>query len=324
MTTMLLGVLLAMHAAAVDGPTAMPARFEAGMVYVDPVTVAGTPIHLYTDSGGGLFVVESLVKRLALKTEKTIIDGEPHEVVSLPPFKPDASIPPATGRSGRFPVMPDSANDMKDWLSIDGMLGEAWFGGHVWTWNYPRKQLVLQGADWKPDALATRVPLGFRKDKDGKRETNFARIPITIDGDTFDVLLDTGAMTKLTPDALIALGDDGPALRSTSMIVDERFRAWRAKHPDWRVIEAAQANTKSAMIEVPEVTIAGATVGPVWFTWRPDKNFHDFMSGMMDGRVEGAIGGNALGHFEMTVDYPGSAGYFRCTENCKATPRPAP
>ena len=74
MTTMLLGVLLAMHAAAVDGPTAMPARFEAGMVYVDPVTVAGTPIHLYTDSGGGLFVVESLVKRLALKTEKTIIE----------------------------------------------------------------------------------------------------------------------------------------------------------------------------------------------------------------------------------------------------------
>ena len=71
------------------------------------------------------------------------------------------------------------------------------------------------------------------------------------------------------------------------------------------------------MIEVPAVEIGGASVGPVWFTWRPDKNFHDYMSGMMDGRVEGAIGGNALAHFVMTVDYPGAAAYFRCARDCK-------
>jgi hypothetical protein len=108
------------------------------------------------------------------------------------------------------------------------------------------------------------------------------------------------------------------------MIVDSRFNAWRKAHPDWRVIDDAQERTGSAMIEVPEVGLAGATVGPVWFTWRPDKNFHEYMSGMMDGRVEGAIGGNALSHFVMTVDYPGAAAYFRCAQDCKARPRRAP
>jgi hypothetical protein len=40
------------------------------------------------------------------------------------------------------------------------------------------------------------------------------------------------------------------------------------------------------MIEVPEVEIAGSLVGPVWFTWRQDKSFHEFMSSMMDKQVE--------------------------------------
>jgi hypothetical protein len=323
MTTLLIGLLLAMPAAAAEGPTPMPARFETGMVYVDPVTTDGKSIHFYTDSGGGLFLVDTAVKRLGLKTARATVDGEQHEYVNLPPFKPGKSVPSPLGNDGRIYIMP-AEMAKKQWFNDDGMLGEAWFGGHVWTWNYPHERLVLEGSGWKPDAAATRVPLGFRTDKDGHRETNFARIAITVDGEAFDVLLDTGAMTKLTPEALAALGDNGPALRSTSMIVDERFKAWHAKHPDWRVIEAAQQDTKSAMIEVPAVTIAGATVGPVWFTWRPDKSFRDYMSGMMDGRVDGAIGGNALGHFEMTVDYPRGAGYFRCIADCKATPRPAP
>jgi hypothetical protein len=120
------------------------------------------------------------------------------------------------------------------------------------------------------------------------------------------------------------LKDGEPAHRATSMIVDSRFQAWRKKHPGWRVIEAAQEGSNAAMIEVPEVGLGGATVGPVWFTWRPDKNFHEYMSGMMDGKVEGAIGGNALSHFAMTVDYPGKAAYFRCTRDCKPRQRPAP
>ena len=64
------------------------------------------------------------------------------------------------------------------------------------------------------------------------------------------------------------------------------------------------------MIEVPEVSIAGFRVGPVWFTERPDPNFHQYMSQWMDRRVDGALGGNALRFFRVTVDYPVAVAHF--------------
>ena len=204
------------------------------------------------------------------------------------------------------------------------MLGEAWFGGHVWTWNYPAGKLRLEGSDWKSAPTAIRVSLGFPVDKKGNRDDNFARIAIGVDGKRFDVLLDTGATTTLTTEALKTCADNLPAERATSFVVDTQFQAWHKAHPDWRVIEQAEAGTKAAMIEVPQVEIAGSQVGPVWFTWRADKNFHEFMSGMMDKQVEGAIGGNALSHFVMTVDYLGAAAYFRCVKDCGIKPRSAP
>ena len=58
------------------------------------------------------------------------------------------------------------------------------------------------------------------------------------------------------------------------------------------------------MIEVPSLTLGGVTLGPVWFTRRPDDAFHTFMSGMMDQPVEGALGGNAFAGRTFTLDYP--------------------
>lgn len=74
------------------------------------------------------------------------------------------------------------------------------------------------------------------------------------------------------------------------------------------------------MIEVPEISVAGYTVGPVWFTRRPDKNFHEYMSQWMDKRVEGALGGNALYHFRITIDYPRAVAVFE-KANAKTQPR---
>jgi len=110
--------------------------------------------------------------------------------------------------------------------------------------------------------------------------------------------------------ALAALRDGRAAERATSFITASNFEKWRQAHPDWRVIENADMPLNEPMIEVPGIAIAGHTVGPVWFTRRADKNFHEFMSRFMDKRVEGAIGGNALRHFRVTVDYPGAVAVF--------------
>ena len=316
----LLLALVALPAA--DGPIAMPAHFDANLVRVTPETKDGKKLLLYTDSGGGLFLTSAAVARLGLATETNPGDaesgGKPYELAKLPALKPGAWIPAPNESQSGFLVMPTEMLAKQGFTGEeDGLLGQSWFGGRVWTWDYPAGHLTLEGSTWKPDASATRVPIGLRED------TSFPRISIRVDGKDFDVLLDTGAMTTLKPAALAALGDKGPAHRATSMIVDSLFTAWRTKHPDWRVIDDAQERSGAAMIEVPAVGIGGATVGPVWFTWRPDRNFHDGMSSMMDGKVEGAIGGNALSHFAMTVDYPGKAAYFRCTRDCGVKPQPA-
>ena len=57
--------------------------------------------------------------------------------------------------------------------------------------------------------------------------------------------------------------------------------------------------------------MAGYTVGPVWFTRRPDPSFHQFMSQYMDKQVEGALGGSALKFFRVTVDYPNAVAALR-------------
>jgi hypothetical protein len=244
---------------------ALPVDFTENRFFVTPMTVKGEKLRLYTDSGGGLFLFSGTVKRLGLPA-KTMEDGqEKLEIVALPAFRPEASIPPPVGNGGQLPA-------------VDA--------GH-------------------------RVSLGFKTDKDGQRLLNFPRIAATVDGETLDLLFDTGATVVLSPEALAKLGDKGPALRGTSFIAAVHFDAWRQKHPDWRVVENADLGVKGEpMIEVPAVTVAGYTVGPVWFTRRPDPNFHQGMSQYMDRQVEGALGGSALRFFRVTVDYPNAVAVF--------------
>ncbi len=84
-----------------------------------------------------------------------------------------------------------------------------------------------------------------------------------IDGDTLDLLFDTGVATDLTNTALQFLKDNRPAIRATSFITASVFERWRKAHPDWRVIENAENKTKSARIEVPEIKIGGYLTGAV-------------------------------------------------------------
>jgi hypothetical protein len=293
----------------------LPVLYSADRFFATPVTAKGETLHLYTDSAGGQFLSTSAVKRLGLKVKETVPgdnEGETYPMFELPPFRPGAGIPLPLVHGGLIPTLPEKqekqhANDFQD-----GLLGQAWFSGRVWTWDYPGHKLL-----WLPDGglpavdPSHRVALGFKADGFGKRLLDFPRLQATIDGETLDLLFDTGAMVVLGPEALAKLGDKGPSIRGTSFIVATRFDAWRKKHPGWRVIEKADQNMKGEpMIEVPTVTVAGYTVGPVWFTRRADPNFHGFMSQFTDKQVEGALGGSALKFFRVTVDYPNAVAAF--------------
>jgi hypothetical protein len=312
MRSSILLVLFAARAAAADPvagrPVALPTEYAEHRFYVTPVTADGVRLRCYTDSGGGgIFLFDDRARTLGL-TRTTIGTGDDkQETVAWPQWRAGAAIPASVEQSywvvppGKFPLP-----------ATDCFLGHNWFGGRVWTFDYPAKTLWSRAAgDVPPHDKAHEAALTFKMDGD-KRANQFPRIEAIVDGERIPFLLDTGAMVTLTKSARAILHDEGPALRGGSFITARTFDKWHHKHPAWRVLETADDVGKAqlSMIEVPEVTVGGYTVGPVWFAQRPDGNFDQFMSGMMAAHVEGALGGSALHYLRVTVDYPRAIAVF--------------
>lgn len=280
----------------------VPTRHDEDRFFARPVAArTGETLDIYLDTGGNNFLYADVADRLALE-RVTLGEGEDTYIeVKFPALAAGSEMPLPHTREGRVLLFERDA-DSEGW---SGMLGPEWFGGRCWLFDYPGKHLVLLSrCDERAAGSAHTVPLGFG---DGLW---FPRIQVTIDGEVIDLLFDTGAMTNLTPTAVKALADGRAAARATSFIARAVFDRWHRKHPAWRVIEAAEAGTGAAMIEVPQVEVAGYTVGPVWFTVRPDPNFHQFMSQWMDRRIDGALGGNALRQFRIVADYPHARARF--------------
>lgn len=299
-----------------DDLVEIPAVFEADRIYVRPVTTTGDTLVFYTDTGGGANMLYApTVERLDPPRERMPANGDSVTTVPWPDWNPEASIPrPArsTGPMGeRLLVVPfeGHAAMMQD-ATDAGFLGRLWFADRTWTFDYPAEELLLRPpGDLPAHEGAQRTDLGFQTDSAGRRTTHFPRIQVVIDGDTFDVLFDTGATMVLTAEALEAIGDGGPSRRAASFISAAVFDAWRSEHPDWRVIERA-TGMEADLIEVPRVEIAGTGSGPVWFERRDTGTFEDGMSRWMDRSIVGALGGNALRAFRVTVDYPGAVAVF--------------
>lgn len=295
-----------------SSPQVVPVRYDEHRYIVTPVTEAGDTLYLYTDTGAELdLLFAAAIQRLGLVRDSLIRGTDTPPFTTLPPFRPEASVP---FRSAH-PVLERAilvVDSIIPATGTDGLLGQHWFAGRVWTFDYPGHRLLLRPAgDLPPHSPKHRVPLAFQLDSAGRPTVHFPRIRVLIDGDSLDLLFDTGAMTTLTGSALAALADGRPARRATSFVVRSVFDRWRQRHPQWQVIESADqlGELTFPMIEVPGVEVGGFTVGPVWFTVRPDENFVHFSQGM-DRPIVGALGGSGLQYLEVTIDYPGSVAVF--------------
>lgn len=284
--------------------TVLPVRLVNGRWFLETTVAGGTPIRLFLDSAGGAYLDRSAADRLQLPIVQTPDDnGKPMDAVAFPHFT-DPKIPrPAVDP---YPVAPDRDHD-----DGDGMLGASWFAGRTFAFDYPGSRMILRApGDLPKVAPQHRIPMGLQRDEHGKPVSPYGRIQMIVDGETIDMLFDTGATTHLTAAAIAQLGGD--EYRATSFITKTVFDRWHKTHPDWRVMDKADAikGAELPMIEVPKVTIAGYEVGPVWFTWRPDSAFHEFMAQWMDKPSEGAIGSSALQYFRVTADWVSGAATF--------------
>lgn len=302
-------------AAAPADTVLVPAVFRENRIYVRPVTAKGDTLVFYTDTGGGVnMIFEPAAERLGLPRRRVAGPQDSVTIVDWPAMADGAAIPlPAI--EGPFgpglwlrPFDGEIASLLDD--SDAGFLGRHWFADRVWTFDYPAGRLVLRPAgNLPPHRPGQRVELGFGTDSSGARTTHFPRIRALVEGDSLDFLFDTGATMVLTDSALARIGDGRPARRAASFISATVFDRWRQVHPGWRVIERATA-FGADLIEVPAVEIAGRRVGPVWFEKRRAGVFEEWMSRMMDRPIVGALGGNALGFFRVTVDYPNAVAVF--------------
>lgn len=291
----------------------LPAQFEHGRIHLTVTAPDQSSVRFYTDSGGGW---NAIGKTVSVRMRLPVVDqfdddGKKVDLVDFPASFARAGIPAPSSDEpwlkGRLAVAPD-----QDMQGDDGFLGSRWFAGRVWKIDYPRQSFSsLQ--KFTPTADDHPTVLGFPSDENGKRALNFPRVVIVVDGKPIDVLLDTGATAKLSDRAATALQMKPGALVGASYIVKSIFDEWRKAHPEWRVVEEAETVTGRAfpMIEVPEVSMAGVTFGPVWFAQRPDATFREWMSQMMDKPIDGAIGGSGLKYLRVVLDYPGAMAYVQ-------------
>lgn len=274
---------------------------------------------------GLYWITQATAQRLQLKTHVCKLGDWTMTVADVPDYKPGRGLPPPPPNPcGKVLLVQDSQN-----IGMDGQFSGSYMArSGAWTFNYPARTLSLDSPSWRPSAAARYTPLGFQQNNHGEMTFGYPRITVRIAGQSIDMLLDTGATAHPTIAGKKASGT--PTVNGfgvTSYIVHSLFDHWHASHPEWRVVtKGDDLGGTSRIIEVPKLEIAVWSVGPVWFTERPDAAFHQMMSSMMDKRIEGAIGGNVFRHFVMTIDYPHEKAYFRCDHNCKpiATPPPAP
>ncbi|MCX6116996.1 MAG: hypothetical protein NT027_05610 [Proteobacteria bacterium] len=192
-------------------------------------------------------------------------------------------------------------------VMCDGVFGHGWFGRRIWRFNYKNEQLVL--LDSSKDVLGEPVDLGL------KASTPHAyyycpRFEIDVSGSKLQMLFDTGATSFLSAEAVKTLGLKN-AFSASNFVRESVFDVWRAKNPDWRVIEGGDRFGRQALIEVPEITVAGKKVGPVWFARRPNIAYDEMMAGVMDCKCDGAIGGPVFSKFRsVTIDYVSKKAWF--------------
>jgi hypothetical protein len=280
-------------------PIAMPVVDRNDRFFVAPRTASGVTLTFYTDSGGGgPFIFSDTASRLGFSGKTAELTFACDAWI---PMSVALSIAPASIRTGAFAIDDE----------IDGLLGGRWLDGNTWTWDYPQRQLWLRAQGDVPSVAADHIATLHFQTSDGEHTTGFARIEAAIDGSAYSFLLDTGATTEVTAAAQKA-GNFPSAPFAASFISKSIADRWHAAHPQWPYIPDAESDMTphAAMIQVPAVTVGGYTVGPAWFTVRPDKNFASFMSQYMDALVVGALGGSVLKNFRLTVDYRAERAYF--------------
>jgi hypothetical protein len=305
-------------------PVLLPSKFINGeRFYMKIGASTGDTILGFGDTGGGMcFMPPATVEKLGIQSK--IRKGFVKHLVGVNYIEfrkivADDRIPSPLGNCNLvltrhfrkvkrpFFTVPALTGEFKDLpqmlevLPFDVFLAQEFFMGKSWTFDYINRQIWVNTPITLSDTSRTNVQkLGFKKDENGVKLFGHPSMKIIVDGDTIDVLFDTGATIILSEDVKKKLNIAENTIGG-SFIAKSVFERWRTRHPEWTYIEKGDRNTD--IIEVPNINIGGHIVGPVLFSERPDEAWSVGMIHTMDKVVKGAIGGSALKYLKVTIDY---------------------
>lgn len=313
----MLGSITATHAA-----TIVPTVYEAGHFFATPTLVNGRTLRLLVDTGGGginYWLQQGTATTLGLR-KVTCPELADAPLVAAPDYLPNKGLPrPKTYCGAIGALVPEDGGG-----TLEGMIGSSYLPDHIWTFDYPNRVLSIEAPNWTAPNDSHALHMGLPAVRKGQARQSFPRITITVAGQDIDMLLDTGATARPTKAGIEVMhtsvvNGEGTTSYATASVI----KRWHEAHPDWTVLDKADElfGPRHVMraIRVPSVQIGGWAVGPVWFVERPDANFEQGMSSMMDGKVHGAIGANVLSSFRMTLDYGHATAWLSCIEQCQVS-----
>ncbi|HKF50758.1 MAG TPA: aspartyl protease family protein, partial [Candidatus Acidoferrales bacterium] len=160
------------------------------------------------------------------------------------------------------------------------------------VFDYPGRQFTMaQPGTLKPRGVPVPSPIA--------EKSGFPRVELTVDGQKYDFLLDTGAAYTMVSQTLID--------------------KWQTAHPDWPRCDGAVGpanmiggafDAKAEMLRVPEMQWGTFDLPRVGVVSRPAGTFEKWMSGMMTAPIVGSIAGNLLRAFRVEIDYPHGVTYL--------------
>lgn len=247
----------------------------------------------WVDSGGGAVILsESLSHDLGLKATGPVSkrEGQTFQPVTAPAIRVSEMPLDLAG----VPVI--VAVGLKDEAFV-GMGAEGFLPARVLrkyevVFDYPgRKFTMAQPGVLKPQGTPVPSPIG--------EHSGFPRIEMTIAGEKYGFLLDTGAAYTMISDALLT--------------------KWRAAHPQWPTCTGAAGaanmiggsfDAKAEMLRIPEMQWGTFRLHGVGVVSRPGGTFEKYMSQMMPAPIVGSIAGNVLCAFRVQIDYAHGVTYL--------------
>lgn len=304
-------------------PVKLAARFiDAERFCLELPAIGGGTLSAYCDTGGGQSIIMPKLRdtgRLEPKLKWGLLLGimpihylpcsdlisdpglpKPYPLRALPLRRPLQRV-----TQPYFLVLPSDDPEIQMISSfmpdLDVFLAQDFFMNRSWTFDYLQQEIWLNTPLPASDVPRENVQkLGLKKNARGDKLFGHPSLTIEVDGQTIDVLFDTGATICLTEEGQRQLETDKKTLGG-SFIAASVFKRWREKHPEWRF--CAGADVYGDLIEVPRLKIGGHEVGPAWFAERRDESWSEGMIRSMDKVVQGALGGSAMKYLKVTIDY---------------------